>query len=763
MDKNDSQKQPGDVKHIFSSDRPIETFSEDQLGRSKFCKELATNIANWTEKDSLILAVYGNWGDGKSSVKNLIKETFTTSNFKASSILMEFSPWQWSGDEQLTEAFFQELSTKLGNTNNKNQKLVAKKLKDYAEYLELSNELVGKFKTIAERILLLTTGGIGILSNFVNEKTQFWMIVTAFLLLYTSNVLDEIIWGLKWLSRWKKLGSKSKTLEERKKDLIDSLRKMESSLVVIIDDIDRLSKTEIKTLFRILKANADFPNIVYLTFFQRDIVENSLNEDQIYKGKDFLKKVVQVGFDLPRVPTLEVHKILFNKLDKLLIDTKLDKKFEQGRWNELFTDGLSEYFKNLRDVNRFISTLTFHCGILKNNDTYEINFIDLVGLEVIRQFEPKVYESIFFSKKLLTSSSPSSTNSSMEKSKKAEMEELLGNTSAESRERVKHIVKVLFPNSQWAWGSNYHYSVSDEDFVSLRINHEDRFDRYFSLFLPDEEIPQSDFEHILSITGDEAKLFQFFMKYYQQGRLPALIKNFEAYKQTVSKDDAKPFISVMLKLGDYLNDSHEGFFSISPLMNLKRIIHWYFKKQDFKDNKAELFWEILTNSDAIFLPISLLWEELNENSKDKYPDSYVLTKEKLEIKNLIIKRLNEQKNTEQFRKSIHLPNILFIWKQVDSENASTWLKEHMKIDNNLLTFLKLLESKSFSSSGYETKVTVRIPVKWLGEFFELEDLFKRLKAIRKSLATNSEFETLFGMLDRTEEEHRNPNKYKERF
>lgn len=48
--------------HAFSADRPILLLDEDKLNRKKFSQELATSICKWNEKDSLVLAVYGDWG-----------------------------------------------------------------------------------------------------------------------------------------------------------------------------------------------------------------------------------------------------------------------------------------------------------------------------------------------------------------------------------------------------------------------------------------------------------------------------------------------------------------------------------------------------------------------------------------------------------------------------------------------------------------------------------------------------------------------------
>src|SRR5208337_918909 len=57
------------------------------------------------------------------------------------------------------------------------------------------------------------------------------------------------------------------SLEELRSRLFETLSKAEKRIVVLIDDIDRLDKHETHTLFRLIKACADFPNVCYVLAF----------------------------------------------------------------------------------------------------------------------------------------------------------------------------------------------------------------------------------------------------------------------------------------------------------------------------------------------------------------------------------------------------------------------------------------------------------------------------------------------------------------
>src|SRR5881628_1548344 len=105
------------------------------------------------------------------------------------------------------------------------------------------------------------------------------------------------------------------------------MRDADGPLVVIIDDIDRLRPDEIRLLFQLVKANADFPNLVYLLLFQRDIVELAVGESGL-PGEEFLEKVVQVAFDLPRIEAEKLQRQLFDGVNRLLAAEEVGKHFD---------------------------------------------------------------------------------------------------------------------------------------------------------------------------------------------------------------------------------------------------------------------------------------------------------------------------------------------------------------------------------------------------------------------------------------------------
>lgn len=112
--------------------------------------------------------------------------------------------------------------------------------------------------------------------------------------------------------------AEAKSLDEAKNELSDMLRTLTRPMLVVIDDVDRLAGPELRLVFQLIKANADFPNLVYLVLFKRELVEEILTKEPSTNGREYLKKIVQVGFDVPRIQRSKLEAVPSSKLDVLL-------------------------------------------------------------------------------------------------------------------------------------------------------------------------------------------------------------------------------------------------------------------------------------------------------------------------------------------------------------------------------------------------------------------------------------------------------------
>ncbi len=56
------------------------------------------------------------------------------------------------------------------------------------------------------------------------------------------------------------------------------LSQLDKPIVIVLDDIDRLSTNEIREVFKLVRLTASFPNIIYVLAFDRLRVELALQE-----------------------------------------------------------------------------------------------------------------------------------------------------------------------------------------------------------------------------------------------------------------------------------------------------------------------------------------------------------------------------------------------------------------------------------------------------------------------------------------------------
>lgn len=90
-------------------DSPIQSIEEDLLQRSGFVENLCRIFQTASPNESAVFALHGEWGSGKTSVKNLLLKELEKRG-EASPIPIEFNPWAFSGQDQVLEAFFTEIA-----------------------------------------------------------------------------------------------------------------------------------------------------------------------------------------------------------------------------------------------------------------------------------------------------------------------------------------------------------------------------------------------------------------------------------------------------------------------------------------------------------------------------------------------------------------------------------------------------------------------------------------------------------------------------
>ncbi|MGK7929585.1 MAG: P-loop NTPase fold protein [Spirulina sp.] len=256
MSSNGSRESSGsDDLNILSADNPLTDPDGDRLGYAPFAKNLADSICKMSPPDGFVMAVYAPWGSGKSTLLNFIVHYLDQEPEDIKPLIFRFNPWWFSGQEELTRQFFSEFIAFLQE-----------------EWQNLFDSLKSPLNDLAEIASKIPVGFD--LIPFVKEVK-------------VSGEAAKRIFG------------RDKTVYKLKKEIEKRLTEEDKRILVVIDDIDRLEPEEIRQLFRLLKAVANFPNTVYFLSFDKGVVIKNLEAIQRVSGEDYLEKIVQVPFELP--------------------------------------------------------------------------------------------------------------------------------------------------------------------------------------------------------------------------------------------------------------------------------------------------------------------------------------------------------------------------------------------------------------------------------------------------------------------------------
>ncbi|SRR5258706_2277527 len=92
---------------IYSADNAIRDPELDEFNRREFSERIARTIVTRKESKSLVIGIYGKWGEGKSTVLNFIEGELKK---HGNVVSLNFNPWLFPSEAELLVAFYSELA-----------------------------------------------------------------------------------------------------------------------------------------------------------------------------------------------------------------------------------------------------------------------------------------------------------------------------------------------------------------------------------------------------------------------------------------------------------------------------------------------------------------------------------------------------------------------------------------------------------------------------------------------------------------------------
>jgi hypothetical protein len=433
------------MKQIYNSDKPINLKEQDRFNRYRFSSRIADTIIKRDTKEGLVIGLYGIWGEGKSSVLNMIEKDLSENN---EVLIVKFNPWRFKDEDALILNFFKNISIVLDKElNTKTEKL---------------GRFLSKYGSITS-VVNLNLSEIGkSLSDFDIEK-----------------------------------------LKERVNDFLENSNK---KVIVIIDDIDRLDKQELFALFKLIKLTGDFANTYYILSFDDEMVASSIGERYAdgnkISGYNFLEKIIQVPLIIPQALSKDLLNYTFELLNGVLKINEIDLQEEASTVGYQISQNLLSRIKTPRLAIRFANSLSFLIPLLKG----EVNMSDLILFEGIKLFCPQYYNFIKRSPEFFIESYKERFSESLDTKKKEELkskiDSLNENLSTGEKKSILDLLKHLFPYVNDGL-ENHSYSSLDTTKWSKekRIASSKYFNRYFLYSVPNNDISDVYFKEYIDKIG----------------------------------------------------------------------------------------------------------------------------------------------------------------------------------------------------------------------------------------------------------------------
>lgn len=716
----------------IGADTPIKSADQDRLRRATFAGRIADILAGPCLEEGRVFAIRGAWGQGKSSLKNMIIEQLGKKREPIT--LLEFNPWQWGEQDEISRALFQQIADKLGGPFSSEASKRAEKFRRYGAILNGAKQpleaAAGKSQAITS---VLTSASLIALAGTLGFKLPSTETILTLLLVLATCVplLGKALMSL-GQDRW------SAALDEVRSDLENSLRKLERPLVVFVDDIDRLEHNQIRMLFRHIKANANLPNVVFVLLYQPSIVEAALDPIASNNGRAFLEKIVQANFDLPSVPKAMVHRVLTEGMTQIANDlATAENGFTEVRWGNALVGGIQPFITNLRDARRYLSSVAVHLPLHTGDTVFEVNIVDFLTLEALRVFEPEVHGTLFGESDLLLQTTRAAGDRKSEEHKKR-LSALIDRAPETRREPVQDILTDLFPQIAWAFGGS-HYSMgswAEAWLKDKRVCSSTYFSRYFELQTPEGEISESEFRSFLAVTNDREQLDLHISALCERGLDGALAERLDQFVDVLPTENASVLLPAMFFFAQSLVTSkHADPFS-SSWVSAWRATSWYVRNLPDADREL-LVIEAFKQSKALSVANILIHLNSADPESEERSLEPCLSGETLSrLKEEWLKQLASLEAEGILLQQPDIVSYLFRWRDYSGSAtaAKAWIA---KISSSETGFIELVERLASTvrthtmgdkvSSTHETfdKSTIET-------FIGLEEAKRKLAAIDAS-------------------------------
>lgn len=669
------------------TDNPVTAPEDDQLGYTEFAEDLAEAVTSRAPADGFTIGIYGEWGSGKSSILNFLEAELEEKN--QNPILIRFNPWWFSGEADLIGKFFDELGSGIDNG---------------VDTEDLRKNLATLSRALSVGAVPLKLVGIPFADRLFQKSAE---------------VLD----------------TPDKTVSEIRDEVADTLNKLDRRVVIVVDDIDRLHEEEIRQIFRLIKSVADFPNTVYILGFDPEIVSSALEGEQTgnESGREYLRKIVQLPIHIPTPESGSIATIFQSESVEIAGPDQMES---QERWEKVYSEAISPELDTPRDAVRLANAVNMQYSVIGE----EVNCIDLVALETLRLFHVDLFEEIRSAPEKFVGH-PSSPTREREYSDEYFLDLVRDEETENIVPHLRNLLIHLFPATSNHFDVNTSGNGIDESRQQRRICHVEHTETYFRLAVPDSILSPTELSLIFSEPNVASSLATKLDEVLQGSgdadlnKLRQLLREVHDRAKGLVSSERENVIKLITERGDEIIRADKNQPHNSPFAQ-RQIFGVLNKMLEGVENmkRGDVLAEAIESSPSVYILCTIISESEKKQSSEEEAgigDNLILPDSQVEeAENSVLETIKEQSQDSSLLETPQLAFVLDTWADIGSQQAvQDYISKQTNDEDGLITTLYALSEQVRVSTSSETRVEPRVDLDWLTPYFNIQEVYNRLKMI----------------------------------
>jgi hypothetical protein len=418
------------------SDDPIETWAEDTLGRAALVDSLSIKLLI---SKAPVIALFGDFGSGKTSLLNLLREHLT-----GKAIIVSFSTWLPGSQETLTSYLLSDIASECQ--------------KEY---------IVPGLRSSARSI-----------ADALSETVPA---LKGFLRLFPVNTQKDDIENLK---------SALSRLPKRVVVLLDELDRMERaellSLLKVVRGIASL-------------PNVSFVCAAERKKLTQTVCEENDDDANLYFEKFFPSSVQIPKADPQALQNAGIERLIFALRSRQWFKDEAEITQYRENLGKIWPNRVAYWVRNLRAIGLLANDVSVAAAPLRR----QVDAVDLTLLEMLRRFKPTVYDivsrngvALTGGESIIRGGSYHTDGELKQVRERLDAELAAAAEGDEQAGQIKGLISELFPDYAKRQSSSWilRPKLADRDETDQRVRHPGMFPAYFRYDVPEALYSAVEFE-----------------------------------------------------------------------------------------------------------------------------------------------------------------------------------------------------------------------------------------------------------------------------